>query len=127
MTNKNTVSESVKFAPKVAPVTTSTGGISLTQKLTLLIDVADSNIMSALPKQVQLILCLLDGSSSGSATMLDINKYFETSTDAYFWGKGNGIAYEQTPSKITAHYLAKMLGTKEWNKKLGTLKVCTIS
>lgn len=126
MTNKNTVSDSVKIAPKVAPVSTSTGGISLTQKLTLLVDLADID-MSALPKQVQLVLCALDGTSSGSATMLDINKYFESSEGVFFWGRSNGDAYEQTPAKITAHYLAKMLGQKEWSNKVGKLALIKVS
>jgi|TARA_X000001388_G_scaffold55583_1_gene40950 hypothetical protein len=126
MTNKNTVSGSVKIAPKVAPVSTSTGGVSLTQKVTLLVDLANLD-MSFLPKQVQLVLCALDGTPNGSATMQDINKYFETSTDQFFWGRSNGIAYEQSPAKITAHYLAKMLGQKEWSNKLGKLAVIKLS
>lgn len=126
MKNKNTVSDTVKIAPRVAPVSASAGGVSLTQKLTLLVDLASID-MSALPKQVQLVLCALDGTDNGTATMLDINKYFETSEGVFFWGRANGIAYEQSPAKITSHYLAKMLGEKEWSNKLGKLAVIKIS
>ncbi len=122
MTNKNTVSDSVKIAPKVAPVSTSTGGISLTQKLTLLVDLANFD-RSVLPRQVQLVLCALDGTPNNSCTMQDINKYFESSTGEFFWGTLNGVAYEQSPSKISGHYLAKMLGQKEWSNKLGKIPV----
>ena len=48
MTNKNTVSGSVKIAPKVAPVSTSTGGVSLTQKVTLLVDLANLDMLKLL-------------------------------------------------------------------------------
>ena len=125
MTNKNTVSDTVKIVPKVAPIGSSTGGISLTQKLTLLVDFANFD-RSVLPRQVQLVLIALDG-ANGSCTMQDINKFYESSTDEFFWGTLNGVAYEQSPSKISGHYLAKMLGQKEWSNKVGKVAVIKLS
>ena len=121
MTNK-TVSDTVKIAPKVAPVSTSTGGVSLTQKITLLVDLANFD-RSVLPRQVRLILCALDGTPNGSCTMQDINKFYESSTDEFFWGYANGEPYEQSPSKISGHYIARMLGQKQWSNKLGKIPV----
>ena len=118
MTNKTQVTETSKFGKVKRAVKSSKGGagISFTQKVSLAVDL-DKYDTSVLPRQCQLLLNLLEV-ANGVVTMGDICKYFETSTDKMFWGRGNK-QYEQDCAKTTSHYSAKLLGNDDWE---GTTK-----
>lgn len=120
-----TINKEVKANTKSAnpfnPTSTG-GGVNLGMKVTIGAD-AQSEYQN-LPRQVQLVLNYVYD-LGGTATMGDINNFAEIASGAQFWGRGDS-SYEQTPSKITAHYSAKVFGDKEWNKKLGKLEILKI-
>ena len=90
--------------------TASTGGVSVDTKLTLGAD-ASSEFRNC-PKQVQL-LCNYLHELGGTATLQQLNDFATKAEGIQFWGRG-GKSYNQTVSKITAHYYPKLLGSKEW-------------
>ena len=120
-----TINKEVKANTKSAnpfnPTSTG-GGVNLNMKVTIGAD-AQAEFHN-LPRQIQLVLNYVYD-LGGTASMADINNFAETASDSQYWGRGDR-AYEQTPSKITAHYSAKVFGSKEWNKKLGKLEVLKI-
>ena len=122
MKNNNEVKANTKSANPFNPTSTG-GGVNLNMKVTIGAD-AQSEYQN-LPRQIQLVLNYVYD-LGGTATMGDINAFSETATDNQFWGRGDS-SYEQTPSKITAHYSPKVFGDKEWSKKLGKLEVLKIT
>tara|TARA_R100000306_G_scaffold26054_1_gene29862 strand:+ start:106 stop:483 length:378 start_codon:yes stop_codon:yes gene_type:complete len=90
--------------------TTSSGGVSINTKLTLGAD-ATSEYLNC-PKQVQL-LCNYLHEFGGTATLQQLNEFATKAEGIQFWGRG-GKAYNQTVSKITAHYFPRLLGSAEW-------------
>ena len=117
MENKKVATtEAQKFGKVKRAVSSSKGGtgISLTQKVSLAVDL-DKHDTSVLPRQCQLLLNLLEV-ANGTVTMGDICKYFETSTDEMFWGRG-GKQYEQDCAKTTSHYSSNLLGNDDWEGK----------
>tara|TARA_B100001059_G_C17626088_1_gene471981 strand:- start:241 stop:633 length:393 start_codon:yes stop_codon:yes gene_type:complete len=109
---KAATTEALKFGKVKRVATSSKGGasISLTQKVSLVVDL-DKHDTTCLPRQCQLLLNLLEV-ANGTVTMGDICKYFETSTEDMFWGKGK--AYEQDCAKTTSFYSSKLLGNEHW-------------
>ena len=120
-----TINKEVKANTKSAnpfnPTSTG-GGLHSNMKVTIGAD-AQSEYQN-LPRQVQLVLNYVHD-LGGTASMAEINAFSETASGNQFWGRGDS-SYEQTPSKITAHYSAKVFGDKEWNKKLGKLEILKI-
>ena len=121
-----TITKDVKANTKSAnpfnPTSTG-GGVNLSMKVTIGAD-AQSEYQN-LPRQIQLVLNYVYD-LGGTATMGDINTFSETASGNQFWGRGDS-SYEQTPSKITAHYSPKVFGDKEWSKKLGKLEILKIT
>jgi len=117
MENKKVATtEAQKFGKVKRAVSSSKGGtgISLTQKVSLAVDL-DKHDTSVLPRQCQLLLNLLE-SANGVVTMGDVCKYFEASTDKMFWGRG-GKQYEQDCAKTTSYYSSYLLGNEDWEGK----------
>ena len=64
----------------------------------------------------------------GNASPAEVDKFAETSTGILFWGKANGDAYEQTPSKIMfGTYFKQTIGEVEWSKSKGKLEILRYS
>ena len=122
MKNNNDVKANTKSANPFNPTSTG-GGVNLSMKVTIGAD-AQSEYQN-LPRQIQLVLNYVYD-LGGTATMGDINTFSETASGNQFWGRGDS-SYEQTPSKITAHYSPKVFGDKEWSKKLGKLEILKIT
>jgi len=122
MKNNNEVKANTKSANPFNPTSTG-GGVNLSMKVTIGAD-AQSEYQN-LPRQIQLVLNYVYD-LGGTATMGDINTFSETASGNQFWGRGDS-SYEQTPSKITAHYSPKVFGDKEWSKKLGKLEILKIT
>ena len=122
MKNNNEVKANTKSANPFNPTSTG-GGVNLNMKVTIGAD-AQAEYQN-LPRQIQLVLNYVFD-LGGTATMGDINAFSETATGNQFWGRGDS-SYEQTPSKITAHYSPKVFGDKEWSKKLGKLEILKIT
>jgi hypothetical protein len=122
MKNNNEVKANTKSANPFNPTSTG-GGVNLNMKVTIGAD-AQSEYQN-LPRQIQLVLNYVYD-LGGTATMGDINAFSETAGGNQFWGRGDS-SYEQTPSKITAHYSPKVFGDKEWSKKLGKLEILKIT
>tara|TARA_R110001583_G_scaffold23348_1_gene86355 strand:+ start:154 stop:525 length:372 start_codon:yes stop_codon:yes gene_type:complete len=122
MKNNNEVKANTKSANPFNPTSTG-GGVNLNMKVTIGAD-AQSEYQN-LPRQIQLVLNYVYD-LGGTATMGDINTFSESASGNQFWGRGDS-SYEQTPSKITAHYSPKVFGDKEWSKKLGKLEVLKIT
>ena len=100
--------------------TASSGGVSVNLLVCLGADAEAS--YSQAPRQVQLVLNYLF-ELGGQATIGQLNEFATKSDGQQFWGHSNGEAYEQTPSKIIAHYFPRMLGSKEWSTKKGKLEL----
>jgi hypothetical protein len=122
MKNNNEVKANTKSANPFNPTSTG-GGVNLSMKVTIGAD-AQSEYQN-LPRQIQLVLNYIYD-LGGTATMGDINTFSESASGNQFWGRGDS-SYEQTPSKITAHYSPKVFGDKEWSKKLGKLEILKIT
>jgi len=122
MKNNNEVKANTKSANPFNPTSTG-GGVNLNMKVTIGAD-AQSEYQN-LPRQIQLVLNYVYD-LGGTATMGDINTFSESASGNQFWGRGDS-SYEQTPSKITAHYSPKVFGDKEWSKKLGKLEILKIT
>lgn len=122
MKNNNEVKANTKSANPFNPTSTG-GGLHSNMKVTIGAD-AQSEYQN-LPRQIQLVLNYVYD-LGGTATMGDINAFSETASGNQFWGRGDS-SYEQTPSKITAHYSPKVFGDKEWSKKLGKLEILKIT
>ena len=122
MKDNNKVTANTKTANPFNPTSTG-GGVNLNMKVTIGAD-AQAEYQN-LPRQIQLVLNYVFD-LGGTATMGDINAFSETATGNQFWGRGDS-SYEQTPSKITAHYSSKVFGDKEWSKKLGKLEILKIT
>ena len=122
MKNNNEVKANTKSANPFNPTSTG-GGVNLNMKVTIGAD-AQSEYQN-LPRQIQLVLNYIYD-LGGTATMGDINTFSESASGNQFWGRGDS-SYEQTPSKITAHYSPKVFGDKEWSKKLGKLEILKIT
>ena len=120
-TKNKDVKANTKSANPFNPTSTG-GGVNLSMKVTIGAD-AQAEYQN-LPRQVQLVLNYVYD-LGGTATMGDINSFSETASGNQFWGRGDS-SYEQTPSKITAHYSPKVFGDKEWSKKLGKLEILKI-
>ena len=90
--------------------TASSGGVSVNTKLTLGAD-ASSEYVNC-PKQVQLLSNYLH-ELGGTATLQQLNDFATKAEGIQFWGRG-GKSYNQTVSKITAHYFPRLLGSTEW-------------
>ena len=121
MKDNKEVKANTKSANPFNPTSTG-GGVNLNMKVTIGAD-AQAEYQN-LPRQIQLVLNYifdLGGTATG-----DINSFSESATGNQFWGRGDS-SYEQTPSKITAHYSAKVFGNKEWSKKLGKLEILKIT
>ena len=121
-----TINKEVKANTKSAnpfnPTSTG-GGVNLNMKVTIGAD-AQAEFQN-LPRQIQLVLNYVYD-LGGTASMAEINAFSETASGNQFWGRGDS-SYEQTPSKITAHYSPKVFGDKEWSKKLGKLEILKIT
>ena len=100
-----------------------TSGLSLTLRLCLGADAEAS--YSQAPRQVQLVLNYLHD-LGGTATIQQLNEFAVKAEGVQFWGYSSGQAYEQTPSKITAHYFNEMVGSKEWSKSKGKLELVRV-
>jgi len=122
MKDNNKVTANTKTANPFNPTSTG-GGVNLNMKVTIGAD-AQAEYQN-LPRQIQLVLNYVYD-LGGTATMGDINAFSETASGNQFWGRGDS-SYEQTPSKITAHYSPKVFGDKEWSKKLGKLEILKIT
>jgi len=122
MKNNNDVKANTKSANPFNPTSTG-GGLHSNMKVTIGAD-AQAEYKN-LPRQIQLVLNYVFD-LGGTATMGDINAFSETASGNQFWGRGDS-SYEQTPSKITAHYSPKVFGDKEWSKKLGKLEILKIT
>lgn len=122
MKNNNEVKANTKSANPFNPTSTG-GGLHSNMKVTIGAD-AQSEYQN-LPRQIQLVLNYVYD-LGGTATMGDINTFSESASGNQFWGRGDS-SYEQTPSKITAHYSPKVFGDKEWSKKLGKLEILKIT
>jgi hypothetical protein len=122
MKNNNEVKANTKSANPFNPTSTG-GGVNLNMKVTIGAD-AQAEYQN-LPRQIQLVLNYVYD-LGGTATMGDINTFSESASGNQFWGRGDS-SYEQTPSKITAHYSPKVFGDKEWSKKLGKLEILKIT
>ena len=94
------------------PTSTSGGGVSVDTTLTLGAD-ATSEYRNC-PQQVQL-LCNYLHEFGGTATLQQLNDFATKAEGIQFWGRG-GKSYNQTVSKITAHYFPMLLGSKEWGR-----------
>jgi len=77
-----------------------------------------------LPKQCQLVLNYLTA-LGGSATIAEVNQLAERAKGAQAWGRNDGQPYEQSPQKIIGHYMAKLIGSAEWSKSKGKVRVLT--
>tara|TARA_R100000541_G_scaffold37691_1_gene45553 strand:+ start:101 stop:478 length:378 start_codon:yes stop_codon:yes gene_type:complete len=93
---------------------TSTGG-GVNDNLRITLGADASSDYSKCPKQVQLV-CNYLHELGGTATMQQLNEFAVTADGNQFWGRG-GNAYEQTVSKISAHYFSRMIGQEVWNRK----------
>ena len=122
MKDNKEVKANTKSANPFNPTSTG-GGVNLNMKVTIGAD-AHAEYQN-LPRQIQLVLNYVFD-FGGTATMADINAFSESATGKQFWGRGDS-SYEQTPSKITSHYSAKVFGDKEWSKKLGKLEILKIT
>ena len=122
MKDNNKVTANTKTANPFNPTSTG-GGVNLSMKVTIGAD-AQAEYVN-LPRQIQLVLNYVYD-LGGTATMGDINTFSESASGNQFWGRGDS-SYEQTPSKITAHYSPKVFGDKEWSKKLGKLEILKIT
>ena len=122
MKNNNEVKANTKSANPFNPTSTG-GGLHSNVKVTIGAD-AQAEYQN-LPRQIQLVLNYVYD-LGGTATMGDINTFSESASGNQFWGRGDS-SYEQTPSKITAHYSPKVFGDKEWSKKLGKLEILKIT
>ena len=122
MKDNNKVTANTKTANPFNPTSTG-GGVNLNMKVTIGAD-AQAEYQN-LPRQIQLVLNYVYD-LGGTATMGDINTFSESASGNQFWGRGDS-SYEQTPSKITAHYSPKVFGDKEWSKKLGKLEILKIT
>tara|TARA_X000001316_G_C901317_1_gene19453 strand:+ start:254 stop:625 length:372 start_codon:yes stop_codon:yes gene_type:complete len=121
MKNNNEVKANTKSANPFNPTSTG-GGLHSNVKVTIGAD-AQAEYQN-LPRQIQLNLNYVFD-LGGTATMGDINAFSETASGNQFWGRGDS-SYEQTPSKVIAHYSPKVFGDKEWSKKLGKLEIFKI-
>ena len=88
------------------------GSVPLTMTLSLTDNALTDRVVA--PRQVQLVLNYLH-ELGGTATLKQLNDFSETS-EANFWGRGDEI-YNQTVSKITGHYLSRLTGATEWERK----------
>ena len=122
MKNNNEVKANTKSANPFNPTSTG-GGLHSNVKVTIGAD-AQAEYQN-LPRQIQLNLNYVFD-LGGTATMGDINAFSETASGNQFWGRGDS-SYEQTPSKVIAHYSPKVFGDKEWSKKLGKLEILKIT
>ena len=120
---KNEKATSPKVATNPFNPTSNGGGVNLDMKVTIGADA--SSQYGDCPRQVQL-LCNYIHELGGTATMRQINEFSVTATGNQFWGRGDS-SYEQTPSKITAHYSSKLFGSQEWSKKLGKLEILRVT
>jgi hypothetical protein len=111
MKNNNEVKANTKSANPFKP-TTSGGGANLNMKVTIGADAGAE--YSNTPRQCQVLLNYLY-ELGGTATLKQLNEFSETS-GAEFWGRGDEI-YNQTVSKITGHYLSRLTGADEWERK----------
>ena len=101
---------------RFAPVGKSGGGVAQTMTLSLTDDAFDNRAVS--PRQVQLVLGLLDA-LGGTATVKQIDDLAVISEGDLAWVNASGVAYEQTPSKILRTYISKMKGDDAWSKRHG--------
>ena len=101
---------------RFAPVGKSGGGVAQTMTLSLTDDAFDNRAVS--PRQVQLVLGLLDA-LGGSATVKQIDDLAVISEGDLAWVNASGVAYEQTPSKILRTYISQMKGDDAWSKRHG--------
>ena len=99
--------------------TASSGGVSVNLLVCL---GADASAYANAPRQVQLVLNYLHD-LGGQATIQQLNEFSVKAEGIQFWGYSNGDAYDQKPSKIMAHYFAKMTGDIEWSSKKGKLEL----
>jgi hypothetical protein len=102
---------------RFAPVGKSGGGVAQTMTLSLTDDAFDNRAVS--PRQVQLVLGLLDA-LGGSATVKQIDDLAVISEGDLAWVTSKGEPYEQTPSKILRTYISQMKGEELWSKRHGT-------
>ena len=91
----------------------SSGSVPLGTRLTLGSDSMDS---LNCPKQVRLVASYLF-ELGGSATLAELNAFAEKAEGINFWGRQEGNPYEQTVSKIVAHYFNLMVGDVAWDRK----------
>jgi|TARA_R110002072_G_scaffold172688_1_gene326858 hypothetical protein len=101
---------------RFAPIGKSGGGVAQTMTLSLTDDAFDNRAVS--PRQVQLVLGLLDA-LGGTATVKQIDDLAVISEGDLAWVNASGVAYEQTPSKILRTYISKMKGDDAWSKRHG--------
>ena len=101
---------------RFAPVGKSGGGVAQTMTLSLTDNAFDNRAVS--PRQVQLVLGLLDA-LGGTATVKQIDDLAVISEGDLAWVNASGVAYEQTPSKILRTYISKMKGDDAWSKRHG--------
>ena len=113
VTQPKTETANSKTANPFQPTSTG-GGVNDNLKITLGADAPSD--YSKCPKQVQLV-CNYLHALGGTATMQQLNDFATSADGNQFWGRG-GNPYEQTVSKITAHYFGRMLGQEQWNRKL---------
>ena len=91
----------------------SSGSVPLGTRLTLGSDSMDS---LSCPKQVRLVASYLF-ELGGTATLAELNAFAESAEGVNFWGRQEGSPYEQTVSKIVAHYFNLMVGEVAWDRK----------
>jgi hypothetical protein len=101
---------------RFAPVGKSGGGVAQTMTLSLTDNAFDDRAVS--PRQVQLVLGLLDA-LGGSATVKQIDDLAIISEGDLAWVTSKGEPYEQTPSKILRTYISQMKGEELWSKRHG--------
>ena len=111
MKNNNEVKANTKSANPFQPTTNGVGA-NLNMRVTFGADA--SSEWDNCPRQVQLLLNYIH-ELGGTATLKQLNDFSETS-EANFWGRGDEI-YNQTVSKITGHYLSRLTGADEWERK----------
>ena len=112
VTQPKTETANSKTANPFQPTSTG-GGVNDNLKITLGADAPSD--YSKCPKQVQLV-CNYLHALGGTATMQQLNDFATSADGNQFWGRG-GNAYEQTVSKISAHYFSRMIGQEVWKRK----------
>tara|TARA_R100000365_G_C2689010_1_gene31592 strand:+ start:166 stop:606 length:441 start_codon:yes stop_codon:yes gene_type:complete len=120
---KTTISPELK-AKLLADINSGRGNVSRSGTFTLGGDIKD---LAVVTRQVRLYAGMVI-ELGGNATPSDVDTFAVTSTGILFWGKANGDAYEQTPSKIMfGTYFKQATGEVEWSKSKGKLEILRYS